>query len=290
MDENKEFEKMAEEVKETAEEIAEEVKEIAEDVQENIENAAEDAEGFAQDIAEEVKEEAEEIAEDVAEAAAEVQEFAGDAVETAKKSPLKAIITALIVIILAVFCILLGLGKFPKLYNKYNHMGYVNITGRTIADIAEESGMELSDFIEQYGLPADMPGNTQESAAYYTMPVSSIANMYGMSFDDLKELLGFGDDVTEDTAWGKAEGEITLEKYIGEDNFEEFKEKYGFGDEVTLETKWKEVRKTVDLEAKKAYEERNAANTEEEADSEETAAEEEVEEVEEEAETAEEAE
>ena len=290
MDENKEFEEIAEEVNEAAEEIAEEVNEVAEEVEEAVENAAEAAEDFTQDVAEEVNEAAEEIAEEIAEeakeATEEVQEFVGDVTETAKKSPLKAIIISAIVIILAAFCLLLGLGKFPKLYNKYNHMGYVNITGRTIADIAEESGMELSEFLEQYGLPEDMPGNTQESAAYYSMPVRTIAQMYGMTYEDLKALLGLGDEVNEDTTWGEAEGEVTLEKYIGEEGFEAFKEKYGFGDEITLETKWKEVRKTVDLEAKKTYDERNAANQEEETASEEVA----EEAVEEEAEPAEDAE
>ena len=133
-----------------------------------------------------------------------------------------------------------------------------------------------------------MPANTQESAAYYAMPVKNIAQMYGMTFDDMKELLGFDDSVTEDTAWGKAEGEVTLEKYIGEDNFDAFKERYGFGDEITLETKWKEVRKTVDLDSKKAYEEQNAAAEDEETfNEEEEVLEDAEEEIEEETEDAE---
>lgn len=287
MDENKDFETIKKEFEET-------VEETAENVEEAVENATEAVENFVEETIEEVKEETEEIAQEIAEEVAEApemaQELMSDITEPAKKSPLKAIIISAIVIILAAFCVLLGMGKFPKLYNKYNHMGYVNITGRTIADIAEESGMELSEFLEQYGLPEDMPGNTQESAAYYMMPVKSIAQMYGMTFEDIKELLGLGDDITEDTAWGVAEGEVTLEKYIGSDGFEAFKEKYGLGDEITLETKWKEVRKTVDLEAKKAYEEQHATDNEEEAVSEDVAEEEVEEEVEEEAETAEEAE
>ena len=257
MDENKEFEKQAEE-------IAEEVAEAAEEAAEVVEEAAEAVEEVSEEVAEEISEAAEEIAEEAAETAEETAEAVSEVFEQEKKKCSKGgLITAIVVIILAVFCILLGLGKFPKIYNKYNHMGYVNITGRTLADIAEESGMTLDELLEEYNLPANMPANTQESAAYYMMPVKSIAAMYGMTFEDMKAMLDFGDDVTEDTVWGKAEGEVTLEKYIGEDNFEDFKEKYGFGDEITLETKWKEVRKTVDLESKRLYDEQKATEEEE---------------------------
>ena len=265
MDENKDFEQNVEETAEKAEEI--------------IEAAEEAVEEAAQEIAETV----EEIAEEATEIVEAAEEAAGDIVPPQKKKcPLCAIITAAVILVLAVFCTLLGLGKFPKIYNKYNHMGYVNITGKTIADIADEAGMDLSELLAQYNLPEDMPANTQESAAYYVMPVKTIAQMYGMSFDDMKELLGFGEDVTEDTEWGKAEGEVTLEKYIGEDNLASFKEKYGFGDEVTLETKWKEVRKTVDTATKAEYDKQKAETDE--------AFEEEAEETEELTEEAEEAE
>lgn len=272
MDENKEFEKK---VEETVEEVAAEVSEAAE-------NISEKAEEIVQEAADKAEEFAAAAEDKIEEGVQEVKEFVNEAfAPEKKKSPAAAVIAAIIVLLIAAFCVLLGMGKIPQIYNKYNHMGYVNVTGRTIADIADDAGMEISELLEEYGLPKDMPANTQESAAYYMMPVKNIARMYGMSFDDMKELLGFGDDITEDTAWGVAEGEVTLEKYIGEDNLDEFKEKYGFGDEITLETKWKEVRKTVDLESKRAYDEEKAAEEaaeEELDDGEETSAETETEE------------
>ncbi len=157
----------------------------------------------------------------------------------------------------AVLVVLIAVGFATKVlpWNKYNHMGYINITGRTLGDIAEENGIELKELKEQYGLPENMKASTKESAAYYMMPVKTVAAMYGMDFATMKEMLGFGDEITEDTPWGIAEGETTLEKYVGKDNFEDFKKEYGFGEEVTLETKWKEVRKTVDKASRKKYKE-----------------------------------
>ena len=264
MDENKNFEEKAEEAVEEIKETAEEVVGEIEDFAENAEEAAEEFVEKAEDVAEEIADKAEDAVEEAAEPAQEVFEA------PKKKKRIGAFVIIAVAVLAVVLCALTARGKFPKIYNKYNHMGYVNITGRTIADIAAESGMELSELLEQYGLPADMPGNTQESAAYYSMPVKTIAQMYGMSFEDIKELLGMGEDITEDTPWGVAEGEVTLEKYIGADNLDSFREEYGFGDEVTLETKWKEVRNTVDNKSKQNYEEQNAAK-EEQAD--ETAAE-----------------
>ena len=234
MDENKNFEEKAEEIAEEAQEAVEE---------------------FAEDAAEAVEEAVSDVAEDVSEFAEE-----GLAAPKKNKAPIVAIIVAAVIAV--ALCVLTFMGKFPAIYNKYNHMGYINITGRTIGDIAKDNNMELSELLEQYGLPADMPANTQESAAYYMMPVKTIAQMYGMTFEDMKELLGFGDEITEDMPWGIAEGEVTLEKYIGEESLDSFKEQYGLGDEVTLETKWKEVRDTVDKESKKKYDEQKAEQEE----------------------------
>lgn len=283
MDENKDFE--------------EKVEEVAEEAVEAVEEAIEEAEETVGEVAEEAAEavaEAEEAFEETAEAFAEAANEAEGAIEEAVEAPKKKvgpIIALIVVIVLVAACgVMVAMGKVPQIYNKYNHMGYVNITGRTIADIAKDNGMELSEMLEQYGLPADMPGNTQESAAYYMMPVKTIAQMYGMDFNGMKELLGFGDDVTEDTAWGIAEGEVTLDKYIGEDNLDSFKQEYGFGDEITGETKWKEVRNTVDNASKKKYDEQKAQEAQEEefgAEEEETG--EELEEAEEATEETEEA-
>ena len=156
-----------------------------------------------------------------------------------------------IIAIVAIIVVLLGAAGFGvykyMTRNPYNNMGYVNVSGRTIADVYKSAGYSsVDEFLAEYGLPADMPEDTQESAAYYNIPTKKIAEMYGMEVSDLKELLGLGDDVTDDTPWGVAEGKATLGKYIGEDRLEDFKKEYDLGDDVTADTLWGEVRNKVD--------------------------------------------
>lgn len=153
---------------------------------------------------------------------------------------------AVVVIIAAVLFVMFSKG----LFNKYNRMGYVDVSGITIAEIADESGYELADFLEMNGLPADMPGNTYESVAYYNIPVKNAVQMYGMDFETMKEMFEWGDDITEDSTWGEAEGEIALKNYVGEENLEEFKEQYGLSDEVNGDTKMKEIRNTIDQKSR----------------------------------------
>jgi len=143
--------------------------------------------------------------------------------------------------------------ELPSSTNRYNNMGYVDISGLTIQDMADNQKISLSDFLSKYGLPENMPADTTESAAYYTIPVKIMAQMYGMDYETMKETLNFPDYVTEDTPWGDAEGEVTLEYYIGIENIQDFKDVYFFGDEITADTKWKEVRYTVDW-MQKTYE------------------------------------
>lgn len=201
-----------------------------------------------------------------------------EAAPQAKKPKTGLIVGIAIAIVVIAAVVVLAFGFGNNLFNKYNRMGYVDVSGRTIAEIADQSGYELADFLAVYGLPADMPGSTSESAAYYNIPCSKIAEMYGMDFATLKEMLQWGDDITEDTTWGVAEGETTIAAYVGEENIESFKEQYGFGDEVTGETQWKEVRNIIDQQMRDARiaEEQaaeEAANATEEPAAEETTAE-----------------
>lgn len=163
-----------------------------------------------------------------------------------KNGKTAAILSVVIVVILAA---LIAVGYFMiSNRNPYNKLGYINTSGRTIGELANEIGFAtLDEFLAEYSLPADMPADTEEAAAYYSIPVKKIVEMYGYgSIDELKEICGLGEDVTEDMPWGEAEGKIPLKNYIGEEGFEDFKQEFGFGEDITLETKWGEVRNIVD--------------------------------------------
>lgn len=234
-------------VEETIEEVVEAAEEAAEEsVEEATEEIVEDVEE-ADDVAEEVLEEAAEEVEEVLEDDDVTIVFDETLEPTEVKAKGKAgkIVAIAVVAVIVVAAVVLGLFKVLN-RNPYNEMGYVNVSGRTIAEVAEDAGVELDQFLANYGLPADMPANTEEAAAYYNIPVKYIAEMYGMDVVSLKEMLGLGDDVTEDTPWGIAEGKSPLSKYVGEDNLESFKAEYGLGDDVTGDTLWGEIRNIVD--------------------------------------------
>ncbi len=222
-----------------------------ETVEEVVEEVAEEVEEAAEEVTEEVI--VEESVED-----APVEVVASEVTEAPKKNGAKiAIIAGICVVVVAVIvaAVLLLTG------NKYNRK-YIDTTGRTVAEVADLMGYDYADFLAKYQLPANMPKNTYESAAMYTMPLSAISEMYGMTVDELKTELGLGDNVDETTTWGDAQDKATLAKFVGEEALEQFKEQYGLGDEITGETKWGEVRPIVDqferdrmLEEKKAQEE-----------------------------------
>lgn len=130
--------------------------------------------------------------------------------------------------------------------NRYNRLGYINTSGKTIGQIAEENGITLEELLSEYGLPENMRADTEEAAAYYTISVEKIASMSGKTFEELKELYHWDDNITPETSWGVAQGEILLKyMYSSEKALNSFKEEYNLGDDVTGETKYKAVRDAV---------------------------------------------
>lgn len=269
-----------------SQEVTEEIAEINEEVVEEttIEADEEAVEEEAVEANEEAVEETiedinEEIAQEATEDAAEGEEIAADEeIETeiiddvSKKKPItKPLVVGIVcvVVLLAIAAVLFfNAGKW---FNKYNRK-YIDVTGRTVGEVAEEMGYDYNDFLVQMKLPLDMPKNTYEYAAVYSRTFGTMAELYGMSVDEFKEMLGLGDEVTAETKWGEAYDTATLDKIVGEDNLEEFKKQYGLGDEVTLETKWGEIRGKIDefernkmLEEKKALKETEKAKKDDEA-------------------------
>lgn len=278
-------EELEEAVDETVEEVVEEVatEEVAEDT---AEEAAEEAE-VLEETEEVVEEEMSEIDKAVAEAMA-----ARDAKEAEAKAQRDKVIKLVSIIVAAVVVVggivLSGFasknnegklelsasnGWLPKLCNKYNHMGFVDVTGNTVASISEQMGMEVSDFIETYALPTDMKGSTYEMAALYMMPAKNYAeNICGVDFATLKEIVKIpdkaedGTELTESTPWYVVEGEIKIADYInGAENFDQFMESYEITEEIkdkgiTADSKWKDIRTIIDKSQKKMREESEEAD------------------------------
>ncbi len=255
---NKDFEKNNENLTEDVTEAAEET--VAETAEELTE-AAEELTGAAEEL---VEEQAEAAAEEIGEETAEEEAVAeadglsqgeqAEMFEQAAKEPMSkakvAVITAVITAVVSVFCTLVAVGKVPQIYNKYNKG--INVTGRTINDIAKEKGITPAEVLNRYGLPADMPKETTEASVYYRKTLGEIADMNGVSVDWLKEQLELGEEVTEDANWVEIEDGLTLGQYIVEADFDSFKEEYGLGKSVTPDTKFKKVRSKVYAKMKKS--------------------------------------
>ena len=209
MEENKNLEN--EMIEETTEEVAAE--EVSEEI---VEEVAEEATEAVE--TEEVVEEAAEVIEEAVEEVVETEEIPEETKKGSKAGVIIAILVAAVIIILAVVTSMMS-------FNKYNKLGYVDISGKTVQDIADAQVITLGEFLEAYKLPADMHGDTTEANAYYSIPAGVIAEMNGLDFATLKAMLKLPEGVTEETPWGEAEGGILLADYIGgADKVDAFKE------------------------------------------------------------------
>ena len=177
--------------------------------------------------------------------------FGDERFETPSKKKNGAVAAIVTIVVILVVAAIVAAGYFIiKGRNPYNQLGYVNVSGRTIKDVSDEMGFaSVADFLKEYSLPEDMPEDTEEAAAFYSMPVSVICDMNGVTFDMLKELYEFNDDITESTPWGIAQGSVKISKLVMEEDFEQFKAENGLGDDITLDTPWGEVRNIVEQKA-----------------------------------------
>lgn len=234
MDENKNYENTEETVEETAEEMVEET------------------------AAEETAETAEEpVPEETAEMAAEEYDAvpAAEPEEIKKGSKIGVILAVCVSVIVIAAAVVTQGDKYYGMFtaNKYNR-GFINVSGMTIKDVL--NGSDKAEFLKEYGMPEDMPENTYIEAVQYRMPLSKMAEMYGMDVEQLKTELSLDASVTGETQIGEIEDNMTLEDRVGAEQFDQFKTYYGLGDDVTLQTKWKDVKNTVNKADKKKNEEK----------------------------------
>lgn len=267
--------------------------EAVEEVVEEITEAVEETADTAEELAEEIEETAEELAEEAGDAAEEVIDsmeetvvYDEEAVFAEPKKPMSAGVKAAIIAVAAIVVIiavgLAGVIVYSLTANKYNNLGYLDVSGTTAGEVCEESGYDFEQFLEDYSLPADMPKSTTMNAAFAMLPVKTYAAMYYTDFATIKETFGIPDtiekrpitvwekikaifvkeqvEVNEDTPWGFVMDEISLDKIYGE-NFADAKEHYGFSDDVTPETPYGKVRQLIEkqdmqerIEADKAAE------------------------------------
>ncbi|MBR0360495.1 MAG: hypothetical protein IIX21_05225 [Clostridia bacterium] len=172
-------------------------------------------------------------------------------VETKKRHTLAIIIPAALVLIVIIGFVVVQLLQYTGVINPYEK-DYIDITGRTAADIAKSKNYKYEKFLKEYGLPEDMPKSTSERAVYYNIPVKKyVEKTPGIeSFEQLKTEMDWDDTITEDMTMGDALDKTKLSYYVGEEQLERFKALYGLDETVTGDTLYGEVRNIVDAKEK----------------------------------------
>lgn len=287
----------------TPEQVAQEEKliaeeEIAEEIAENAEEMTlnEQSEDFEDEITDETvgednEEVLEENPEEISEEAYE-EVVADEPVKKGNKGVIIGVVAAILVVAITVVTLFLT-GVIGG--NKYNKLGYPNVSGRTINDIAVGANIQLDAFLEMYDLPKDMPGDTEEMNALYHMPANMyLETMYGIDFATMKAALNIPDkttpltnktffdkvkgifvkeeilEINEKTPWYIVEGELTVGDFSG-GKVDEFKEFYGLDADVTEQTKIKEINKQINKSIREKLKEQEEAAAEAEKEKKEEA-------------------
>jgi len=144
-------------------------------------------ENVVEEVVEEVAEAVEEVAEDAEEVFEEVVEEIKTS-STGKVAVLSAVITAVVMLILAFVC-------YKFVLNPYNTNCKYAIT---IAEAAEEMEMSLDQFKEDNGLPKGMPGSTYYVIAQNYIPFTKLAEQNGMTAEEFMEQLKMYYPITEE--------------------------------------------------------------------------------------------
>lgn len=164
--------------------------------------------------------------------------------------------------------------KIKVVKNNPYEKDHIDTTGEMIGEIADKAGYTCDEYKELFGLPKDMPASTNSNAAQSYIPVRILIKQYGMTIEEFRKEYGLGDNITEDSTFGDATDEMTLENMFGlskltdeekSEQLTKIKETYGLGDDVTIQTKYKDVRKTIDEYIKSQREQSEESKKQEEA-------------------------
>lgn len=133
--------------------------------------------------------------------------------------------------------------------NKYNEMDLINTANRTLTEVAAEKEISVDEFKKLFSLPEDMPGDTNEAAAFYSMTVENVAKMYGIDTDEfvnqIKAASVLDIVIDKDTLYDKAYSAISIRNHIGDLSFDEFKQAYDLPEGITENSSLGEIRNYV---------------------------------------------
>ena len=98
------------------------------------------------------------------------EETVDDMSEEKKRRSLWVIVPIIVALVVGVGTLtVMGL-RAVGIINPYER-DYIDVTGRTAAQIAKDKNYKYEKFLKEYGLPGDMPKSTSERAVFYNIPV-----------------------------------------------------------------------------------------------------------------------
>lgn len=130
--------------------------------------------------------------------------------------------------------------------NPYNEMDAINLSNKTIDDYAASMGVTVEEFKLKHGLPADMPGDTNEAIAFGYVPVKIMAEEAGTSIEEAiaqykQACVGF-DNITGDTLMKDIKTHLSLKTMYGSNEaINEVKNYYGLSDNINENSLYGEV-------------------------------------------------
>lgn len=132
--------------------------------------------------------------------------------------------------------------------NPYNEMDAINLSNMTLEDIAAEMEMSVDEFKEMWGLPVDMPGDTNDYIAsdFINTTLNRLAEATNTPVENLVEqfkvFLG-KEDITGDTIIKDLRKNVSVKSaYLDEEyGIDRFRSDYGFSDDITEDTPISEV-------------------------------------------------
>ena len=133
--------------------------------------------------------------------------------------------------------------------NPYNEMDCINLSNKTIGDFAYSGDIFVEDFKELYGLPEDMPEDTNEAVAMGYLTLEKFAKINNTSLDEVIAYYKDGyigtEEITGKTLLKEVEGNVRLGKVLGSTSIDEFRLAFGFGADITEDTPYKAVENVI---------------------------------------------
>lgn len=161
-----------------------------------------------------------------------------------RRSGLDTAITAVLVVILIA---VLGLSVYSIAGKIKENMPVQMSANPTVQEVAEQASMTVDEFKTEFGLPADVTGETYMFHAEGMMNCGNYAKYIGTTFEEFISYFQLPETVTEETNYTDAIDLTTVAIMAGgEDNVESFKETYGLDASVTGATPYGEVREIVE--------------------------------------------